>query len=217
MIPLFYNRGDDGVPERWVEMVRHTLAELGPKVLASRMVRDYTTELYTPAARSVAAISADSFAPARDLAAFRDAAVAAWPSVAVIAVDDQPLDHADELTVPGAPGMRLTAHVELGTLTPEQVLVEVQVGRVDDDGTIVEPREIRMTPLPDVDAAGRARFTTTVTPRRSGRLGYTIRVVPFHEQLSVDAEFGLVRYPTGTADDAGPALSGTSSEPVVST
>jgi starch phosphorylase len=29
-----------GVPRRWIEMVRHTLQTLGPKVLASWMVRD---------------------------------------------------------------------------------------------------------------------------------------------------------------------------------
>ena len=40
--PKFYDRDEQGVPTRWVEMVRHTLMELGPKVLASRMVRDYT-------------------------------------------------------------------------------------------------------------------------------------------------------------------------------
>ena len=40
-VPRFYETGRDGVPARWVEMVRHTLRETGPKVLATRMVRDY--------------------------------------------------------------------------------------------------------------------------------------------------------------------------------
>ena len=34
-------------------MVRHTLQALGPKVLATRMVRDYTEQLYAPAAQSL--------------------------------------------------------------------------------------------------------------------------------------------------------------------
>ncbi|WP_264992613.1 alpha-glucan family phosphorylase, partial [Mycobacterium montefiorense] len=38
--PKFYERNEHGVPPRWIEMVRHTLGTLGPKVLASRMVRD---------------------------------------------------------------------------------------------------------------------------------------------------------------------------------
>ena len=52
--PKFYDRDGDGVPNRWVEMVRHTLQVLGPKVLASRMVRDYTEHYYAPAAQSFA-------------------------------------------------------------------------------------------------------------------------------------------------------------------
>ena len=51
--PKFYDRDEQGVPTRWVEMVRHTLQELGPKVLASRMVRDYTEKYYAPAAQSL--------------------------------------------------------------------------------------------------------------------------------------------------------------------
>ncbi|MGB9048048.1 MAG: alpha-glucan family phosphorylase, partial [Pseudonocardiaceae bacterium] len=51
--PKFYERDEHGVPRRWIEMVRHTLQTLGPKVLASRMVRDYTEGYYLPAAQSL--------------------------------------------------------------------------------------------------------------------------------------------------------------------
>lgn len=50
--PRFYDRGTHGLPVRWIEMVRHTLSTLGPKVLAGRMVREYVTRLYAPAARA---------------------------------------------------------------------------------------------------------------------------------------------------------------------
>jgi starch phosphorylase len=53
VIPLFYNR-ENGVPEEWLKRVRHTLATLGPKVQATRMVREYTERLYVPAARLAA-------------------------------------------------------------------------------------------------------------------------------------------------------------------
>jgi len=41
VVPRFYETNDEGVPPRWLEMVRHTLKSLGPKVLATRQVRDY--------------------------------------------------------------------------------------------------------------------------------------------------------------------------------
>ena len=57
--PKFYDVDGDGVPTRWLEMVRHTLKSLGPKVLATRMVRDYTRNLYTPAAVNGRALNDD--------------------------------------------------------------------------------------------------------------------------------------------------------------
>ena len=44
--PRFYDVDGEGVPTRWLEMTRHTLKSLGPKVLATRMVRDYVRQLY---------------------------------------------------------------------------------------------------------------------------------------------------------------------------
>ena len=70
-MPLFYARTEGPVPRRWTGRVKHTLASLGPKVTASRMVRDYVTELYEPAAAQATAIAADGYAPARELSAWK--------------------------------------------------------------------------------------------------------------------------------------------------
>ncbi len=57
--PRFYDVDEQGVPTRWVEMLRHTLKSLGPKVLATRQVRDYVRELYAPAAQTSRALNSD--------------------------------------------------------------------------------------------------------------------------------------------------------------
>ena len=56
----FYDLDGQGLPVRWIEMVRHTLKSLGPKVLSTRMVREYVERLYTPSAVSSRAMN-DSF------------------------------------------------------------------------------------------------------------------------------------------------------------
>ena len=68
--PRFYDVDDEGVPTRWLEMVRHTLKSLGPKVLATRQVRDYVRELYAPAAHTSRALNSD-YHGARELAAWK--------------------------------------------------------------------------------------------------------------------------------------------------
>ena len=50
-VPAFYERDAMGLPPRWLERMRASMAELAPRFSANRMVREYVTDLYTPAAR----------------------------------------------------------------------------------------------------------------------------------------------------------------------
>jgi len=48
VIPLFYDRGKDGLPHNWLKMVRHSIATLVPVYNTDRMVQQYTREYYLP-------------------------------------------------------------------------------------------------------------------------------------------------------------------------
>lgn len=50
VVPSFYERNAAGVPERWTEKIRHSMAELTPRFSANRAVREYTEAYYIPAA-----------------------------------------------------------------------------------------------------------------------------------------------------------------------
>ena len=79
----FYDQNENGLPLHWMELLLHTLETLGPKVLATRMVRDYVTELYGPAARAGWSLDGPKYSGARELAAYKAKVRAAWPSVRV--------------------------------------------------------------------------------------------------------------------------------------
>jgi starch phosphorylase len=49
LTPRFYHR-DNGLPREWIEMIRRTICDLAPQLLATRMVREYVEQLYLPAA-----------------------------------------------------------------------------------------------------------------------------------------------------------------------
>ncbi len=48
IIPLFYQRGKDGVPHQWLKKVRHAMATLIPVYNTDRMVAEYATKYYAP-------------------------------------------------------------------------------------------------------------------------------------------------------------------------
>jgi starch phosphorylase len=189
VLPKFYDRGDDGVPSRWIEMVRHTLEQLGPKVLASRMVQDYTLGYYAPAAESARAASAENNRGASDVASYRRRVEQAWSAVKVTRVDS---DGLPDTPVIGA-DLSLRADVDLGGLDPSDVVVQAVVGRVDEEENLTD---IRTTAMTHVGTEGGEHIYAgeTLLPH-SGAVGYTVRVLPHHHGLASDAELGLVATP----------------------
>ena len=188
----FYDRDDRGISSRWTSMVRHTLSDLGPKVLATRMLHEYVTTLYVPAANASRAIGADKFKGAQDLAAWKAKVRQAWPSVAVEHVDASGLDKTPTL---GAE-ISVRALVQLDGLTASDVEVQMLIGRVDADDMLVQPEMFVLTP--DGIDGTRQRFEGSVALGRTGPVGYTVRVVPAHPSLASWAELGLLSEPTAS-------------------
>jgi starch phosphorylase len=184
--PRFYARDADSVPTRWVEMVRHTLQSLGPRVLAGRMVRDYVDELYTPAAAATARLAADGYAGARELAAWRSRLLAAWPAVRVQHVESSGVGDTPEL---GAT-LSLRAEVELGGLAPADVTVQAAYGRVDLENGLHDVQTVAMSYVGNGDEL--YRYEGTVPLEHTGPFGYTVRVLPDHDLLATPAELGVV-------------------------
>jgi starch phosphorylase len=184
--PRFYDRKGD-VPQRWVQMVRHTLTSLGPKVLASRMVAEYVRRLYAPAAQSSQRMLAKDFAAARSLAAWVADVVAKWPGVAVLHVDSQ-LSGAGDAQV--GESLTLRAEVALAGLTPADVDVDAVYGAVDGDERLTDYQTISLRPVGATD--GTFRFEGEMPLERTGGFGYTVRVLPKNELLASPAELGLI-------------------------
>jgi starch phosphorylase len=49
VVPCFYDRGEDGIPHAWVEMMKASIAEIGARFNSDRMVSEYVEKLYVPA------------------------------------------------------------------------------------------------------------------------------------------------------------------------
>ncbi|MFD9665580.1 alpha-glucan family phosphorylase [Rhodococcus sp. NPDC059968] len=188
VLPRFYDRAD-GLPVRWVEMVRHTLQNLGPKVLASRMVRDYAVQYYAPAAESARTVAEENYAGARELAAFRLRVEAAWPSVAVLQVDGAGLPDTPEI---GA-NLVLRARIRLGELSVSDVTVQAVIGKAGPDEELTDIVTVPMTHSGS-DESGEL-FAADLALPLSGSVGYTVRVLPHHRLLVDPSELGLVTVP----------------------
>jgi len=190
--PRFYDRTVDGVPAAWVGQIRHTLSTLSPELSAGRMVREYVTRLYVPAASFERRLTADGFADARSLAAWKARVRAAWPGVNVAHVDAGGVDAVPQV----GDELHVRALVHLNGLSPDDVEVQVVYGRSHEGDELTDVRHEALTldsAAPGTDDPSVAReYRGTVRLQLAGGFGYTVRIVPKNALLISDAELGLV-------------------------
>ncbi len=182
----FYDRDAHGMPRTWIAMVRHTLGTLGPKVLASRMVREYVTRLYTPAAISSREMCVNDFALAAEVSSWKTHVRAVWPELKVDHVESHGVGDAVLLGTQ----IMVKAFVSLANLTTDDVVVQIVFGRVDADDRIVQAGHSAMVPVEQYEG-NRWQYQISLPLKQNGPFGYTVRILPRHRGLAAPEELGL--------------------------
>jgi starch phosphorylase len=191
-----------------VRKCKRSIASILPRFNMNRVLKEYWTELYSPASAHGMALAAADFRGARELAQWRRRVAAAWPNVGLRRLDASParIRFGDRVEVSVA--------VQLAGLNPEDVVVELTLSRrgavregpvsegasavelaresglQDDEITVSE----RLTPTDDALEHGSRRFALALRPEWCGRLGFRVRVFPYHPLLAHPHETGLMKW-----------------------
>ena len=128
---------------------------------------------------------------ARALAAALGRIHANWASVRI-----DPLPPRAGATLPIGAQLRVDARVQLGSLTPNDVAVELYLGRVNAAGEIVGGEAIPMRPASLLEGGGQL-FTVEAPCATSGLHGYAIRARPTHPDLAASFLPGLIVWAEG--------------------
>jgi starch phosphorylase len=174
---LFYRRNSSGLPKDWIAMMKRSMAAYIPEFSSHRMLADYISEFYLPAAGNSEKLSAGQFSGARALSAWRGKVATNWDSinVASLASDrDGSLHVGDEVT--------FTAAVNLGELSADDVIVDLKTGVLNSLGEI-EDGEYTTMQATAQPAGGVQTYSATITTRHSGRVGATVRILPHNASL----------------------------------
>lgn len=186
--PMFYDRQDDGLPRKWISMMKESMKAICPVFNTNRMLAEYTDRFYIPAYEGWEALAADSGAGARDLSAWKARVRAAWPSVAIERVDSPDEEHT--VTVGDVIPVRVVISAQ--GLDPDDLAVEVHSGIVTGDKVLGKTSSERIAFSGTED--GRLVFTGSFTSARSGTQGFTVRVLPSHRRFGTVIEPGLVTW-----------------------
>ena len=174
IVPIFYGRQADGIPRAWLARMKKSLKLLSPTFSTNRMLWEYSEGYYLPAARYYERMSENHMKRARGLAEWKRSIQERWKDVRVVSVEAD-----DHRTHQVGEGFGVKAEVELGSISPEDVAVELYYGRLDAQKRIQEPDTAQMTLVPS-KGKGVHRYRGTVPCGSSGMHGFSVRVRPAH-------------------------------------
>jgi starch phosphorylase len=187
VVPRFYGRDDGGLPRDWIAMMKKSIGVLAPTFSGDRMVKQYAEQFYLSASERYRVLSADGFAKAKEIAAWKARVRDTWGDVRVIWVEGR-----EGSAVRAGEEFEVTAKVSLGCLDPAEVSVEAYTSRLRPDGGL---RNGRGTPLAWVGCEhGEHLYRGTVAGRASGQYGYTVRVLPRNDDVLIPNELPLITW-----------------------
>ncbi len=188
VIPLYYTRGEDGLPRGWIAKMKASIERLTPVFNTNRMVREYTEKYYLPALHQWSRLGSNNYQAAKALARWEERIRAAWPGVRfqeVVASTQDEVKVGEEYPV--------RCGVALNGLDPRDVLVELYYGSLDPMGTLARS-EKRTMRYEAARGDGTHEFAGEVPCSRSGKYGFAVRVLPDHPNLAHPWELGLVAW-----------------------
>ena len=187
IIPLFYARGMDGLPREWIRKMKASMREVGRNYSSTRMLLEYHERFYARAMENERALRENNCALCRDMAGYFDRVRKAWGALRI-----------DGLASPSAPilttgeTLLVSARVFLAGLSPDDLAVELFYGPLSSQGEIGEPRRMEMKPRGKDGEF--TIYSAEVTCDRTGRQGYTARILPKHRALVHPFLPGLVKW-----------------------
>jgi starch phosphorylase len=173
VVPAFYERDEQGIPRKWVQLIKQSMAQLTPQFSVSRTTIEYTEKYYLPAA-----LALQSRIPQRELAASQKRLREGWRSLSIedVRVEEEGKGH------------RITAAVHLSPLHPQEVEVELFADGIDSPiPTIVTMEQVNATNGKDAPVIYQAMVNGKRDPS-----DFTVRIIPKIQGLNVPLENNLI-------------------------
>jgi starch phosphorylase len=177
VVPLFYDRDENGVPRGWVAKMKDAVHLNTPRFNTSRMVKEYARRAYFMTSDRLHQISAAQYEPAKELAAWHSRLNEHWYE---IKIETMHIAAPTEIQVNQT--FEVQASLDLGPLTADDVQVELYQGVVQVDGEMHSGRSIPMT-YQGQDANGKGLYDATLQYNSSGLQGLSLRILPQHRYL----------------------------------
>ena len=190
IVPLYYDRAEDGVPHKWVHAVKKCVADIASNFTMNRQLIDYEERFYNKLAARKSLIVEDNYLMARQIAAWKRKVSAAWDNIAILDVKRAEIE-SEAMYVGKKYRFELT--IDLAGLNKEDIGAELVVATQIEAGqaaNVVETRRLEVV----AEQGNTVTLALDYAPENTGMFDVALRIFPSNDKLEHRMDFALVKW-----------------------
>lgn len=187
IVPAFYERNADDVPEKWVSFIRKSMMQVASNFTTTRMITDYQKRFYDKLYARSSKIQDNDFELIKEIATWKRHVERCWDKIEIIQLKQFNVAREEILM-----GKEYSAEItlDLGILKPDEIGIEMVTTDINQKHREIKLYEFRL----DSIEGSRARYSMKMTPIKPGVFDCGIRIYPKNSLLPHRMDFSLVRW-----------------------
>jgi starch phosphorylase len=187
IIPLYYAKNSKGFSPEWIQYIKNSIAQIVPHYTTRRMFEDYIERFYSKLANRSTILSANNFAKAKEIAAWKENVAENWDSIEVIT------GIFDDVVLKG---------VEIGDMVKASIVLDkhdikgdlgIEVVRVPEPASTDEAVKIYKMNL-DRTEGSKAYYSLELRASDVGSFKFGVRIYPNNSDLPHRMDFAYVKW-----------------------
>ena len=190
IIPTYYEKDENGISNKWMEIMKNSIISTGCEYSTSRMLCDYTNKLYMPLVNLYKEYYQDLSVVA-DFDEWKNKMLINWDKIKI-----EQANNLNDISIDAGNKIDVTCKVTLPDIDVNNISAEAYAGRITDNGTIENITIIPMELKEKNDENREYLFKTKLELTTGGNYGYTFRVMPKHQMLPDPENMNLIKWIT---------------------
>ncbi len=190
IIPAYYDKEKNGISKKWIELMKNSIISTGGKYSTSRMVVDYTNNLYMPLCQQYNKYYSDLESVMR-YNKWKQEIKLSWDKIEIIQEEN-----INNITLDAGNNIEVKCKVKLPNINVENIEVQAYYGKILDNGVVENILNIPMELIKKNDEEKEYQYKAKIELVSGGNYGYTFRVLPKHEMLLEATNLNLIKWIT---------------------
>ena len=185
---IYYEKNEEGISDKWIEIMKNSIISNGAKFGTSRMLVEYTNKFYMPLAN----ITNKYYNDLATVTSFNEWKAHLFRNWNDIKITEE--NNVDNITINAGKSVEVKCKVSMPNINKESVEVEAYCGKILDNGKLEKMSAIPMKLILADEENKEFTYSAKIELTTGGDYGYTFRVMPKHEMILNSENLDLVKW-----------------------